>query len=159
MKRSFTTIGMRPSIPIAGQRLPEPAKRSHRTVIVTSNILPSTKGWPIVIEPLENGVVIMAHAEAKPFYLLSLGGQIRPEHTWYNNFDLAIERYRGLSDRENHLHAATITITLNPGESYTIVASTEPTPNLNGETADSQSLPRCRRNTRIQYRRCHNLVF
>jgi predicted glycogen debranching enzyme len=96
------------------------------------------EGWPMTITRLENGVVVMAHAEAKPLYLLSLGGHIGPEQTWYDNFDLAIERYRGLSDRENHLHAATITITLNPGASYTIVASTEATPNLNGETAHQQ---------------------
>jgi predicted glycogen debranching enzyme len=98
------------------------------------------KGWPMAISPCPNGVAITAHAEAKPLYLLSLGGQIRPEQTWYYNFDLAIERYRGLSDRENHLHAATIVITLNPGESYTIVASTEPTPNLNGKTAHQAQL-------------------
>jgi predicted glycogen debranching enzyme len=92
----------------------------------------------MAIERLENGVAIMAHAEAKPLYLLNSGGEIRPEPTWYNNFDLAIERYRGLSDREHHLHAATIAIMLNPGESSTIVASTESTPNLNGETAHQQ---------------------
>jgi predicted glycogen debranching enzyme len=96
------------------------------------------EGWPMVIEPLDQGVAIMANPDAVPFYLFGLGGTIVPEHTWYYNFDWAIERYRGLSDRENHLHAATTEITLNPGESFTVVASTEKTANQNGETARQQ---------------------
>ena len=40
-----------------------------------------------------------------------------------------------MSDREDHLHAATFTVTLNPGESLTFVASTEPQPNLDGAKA------------------------
>jgi predicted glycogen debranching enzyme len=112
------------------------------------------KGWPMAIAPCANGLAITAHTEAKPLYLLSLGGQIRPEHTWHDNFDLAIERYRGLSDRENHLHAATIEITLNPGESYTIVASTEPTPNLHGEAAHQAQLSHSQQ--RLQSWRSHH---
>jgi predicted glycogen debranching enzyme len=51
------------------------------------------------------------------------------------DFALAIERERGLCDREDHLHAATLVATLNPGELLTIVASTNPTPTLDGEEA------------------------
>jgi predicted glycogen debranching enzyme len=40
-----------------------------------------------------------------------------------------------LSDREDHLHAATFTVTLNPGESIVFVASTDPQPNLDGAKA------------------------
>jgi predicted glycogen debranching enzyme len=96
------------------------------------------EGWPMTIESLDQGVMIMANSEAVPLYLFGLGGTIVPEHTWYFNFDWAIERYRGLSDRENHLHAATLEITLNPGESFTVIASTEKNVNLNGETARQQ---------------------
>jgi len=56
-------------------------------------------------------------------------------HAWYYGFDLAVERRRGLSDVEDHLHIATFEATLNLGESITFVASTEEKPDLNGETA------------------------
>ena len=46
------------------------------------------------------------------------------QNTWYRNFSLAIEKYRGLEDREDHLHAVTGNITLQPGDSVTIIAST-----------------------------------
>ena len=45
-------------------------------------------------------------------------------NVWYQNFALAIEKYRGLDNIEAHLLAATGTITLQPKEAITIVAST-----------------------------------
>jgi predicted glycogen debranching enzyme len=92
-------------------------------------------GWEMSIETIEGGICVMAHPLAKPLYLLSDGASATIAHNWHYNFDLAIERYRGLSDREDHLHAATFEITLNPGESFTFVASTEPQPNLDGAAA------------------------
>lgn len=44
-------------------------------------------------------------------------------NTWYRNFSLAVEKYRGLDEVEDHLHAATGKIMLQPGESIMIVAS------------------------------------
>ncbi len=93
------------------------------------------EGWPMAIAPIEQGIAIQSHPDAAPLYLFGIGATIAPEHTWYLNFDLAIERYRGLSDRENHLHAATLAITLNPGEAFTVAASTEKSANPDGETA------------------------
>ena len=46
-------------------------------------------------------------------------------NTWYRNFALAMEEYRGLDDREDHLHAVTGNITLESGDSITIVASAD----------------------------------
>jgi predicted glycogen debranching enzyme len=92
-------------------------------------------GWQMSIEPMEQGFCIVAFPEAKPFYLLSSAATQSLAHDWYKDFDLAVERYRGLSDREDHLHAATFESTLNPGASLTFVASTEPSPNLNGAEA------------------------
>jgi predicted glycogen debranching enzyme len=91
--------------------------------------------WQMAIQPVDSGVVVIAYPEAVPFYLLSDRAQVTPAHDWYYGFDLAVERYRGLSDREDHLHAATFEVTLNPGESCTVVASTEPQPTLNSEAA------------------------
>ncbi|WP_019506658.1 amylo-alpha-1,6-glucosidase [Pleurocapsa sp. PCC 7319] len=46
-------------------------------------------------------------------------------NTWYQNFALAVENYRGLDDTEDHLLAATGNVSLQPGDSITFVASTQ----------------------------------
>jgi predicted glycogen debranching enzyme len=92
-------------------------------------------GWQMEIEAVERGIGVTAYPSAVPFYLLSDGATASEAHNWYYNFDLAMERYRGLRDREDHLHAATFEVTLYPGKSLTVVASTEKTPNLDGEEA------------------------
>jgi predicted glycogen debranching enzyme len=88
--------------------------------------------WTMGIEASDQGLCITAFPGAQPIYLLSDRASIAPAHQWHENYQLAIEKYRGLSDREHHLHAATFNITLNPGESVTLVASTEAEPNLDG---------------------------
>ena len=47
------------------------------------------------------------------------------KNKWYQNFALAVEKYRGLNYVEDHLYAANCNITLNLGESVIIVGSTE----------------------------------
>lgn len=92
-------------------------------------------GWQMEIETIEHGLKISAYPEATPFFLLCRGATITTSHDWYYGFDLAIERERGLSDREDNLHAATFQAMLYPGQSLTFVTSTESAPNLDGETA------------------------
>jgi predicted glycogen debranching enzyme len=94
-----------------------------------------SNGWEMKVESFERGICVTAAANAKPLYLASDCARATPAHNWCYNFDLAIERERGLTDREDHLHAATFEITLNPGESLTFVASTAPQPNLDGLAA------------------------
>ncbi|MFN7254068.1 MAG: amylo-alpha-1,6-glucosidase [Microcystis sp.] len=91
--------------------------------------------WQMAISPLEKGVRVIAYNNAVPFYLLISQGQVFPAHIWYYRFDLAVERYRGLIDRENHLHGASFSATLRVGESVTIAASTRPDPNLDGQSS------------------------
>lgn len=97
----------------------------------------STQGgdWRMSIDSIEHGVCVHAFASAVPLYLLADRGDVSSAHDWYYGFNLAVERYRGLSDREDHLHAATFDATLQPGESLTLVASTESNPDLNGKAA------------------------
>jgi predicted glycogen debranching enzyme len=97
----------------------------------------STQGndWQMNVEPIDRGIKIAAYDNATPLYLSSDTATATPAHNWHHNFDLAVERYRGLSDREDHLHSATFTVTLNPGESIVFVASTDPQPNLDGAEA------------------------
>jgi predicted glycogen debranching enzyme len=97
----------------------------------------STQGnnWQMNVEQIEGGIKIAAYDNATPLYLSIDTGTATPAHNWHYNFDLAVERYRGLSDREDHLHAATFEVTLNPGESLTFLASTDPQRNLDGAEA------------------------
>ncbi|MEJ6483286.1 amylo-alpha-1,6-glucosidase [Nostoc punctiforme UO1] len=94
-----------------------------------------SNGWKMSIEQVEQGICVTAYPDAAPVYLLSDGGSTSIADNWYYGFDLAVERYRGLRDREDHLHAATFEVTLNPGEAITFVASTEKQANLNAEAA------------------------
>ncbi|MBE9205371.1 amylo-alpha-1,6-glucosidase [Nostoc sp. LEGE 06077] len=91
--------------------------------------------WQMSVEQVEQGICITANPTATPFYLLSDKGIASPVHNWYYNFDLAVERYRGLKDTEDHLHAGTFAVTLNPGETLTFVASIEKLADLHSETA------------------------
>ncbi|BAU13650.1 glycogen debranching enzyme [Leptolyngbya sp. NIES-3755] len=95
----------------------------------------SGNGWQMETDALDHGLQVSAYPEATPFYLFCRGATLTPSHDWYYGFDLAIERERGLSDREDHLHIATFQATLYPGQSLTFVTSTESNPNLDGETA------------------------
>jgi glycogen debranching enzyme len=95
-------------------------------------------GWQMAVERVEQGVQVVATPEAVPLYLLSDRADVLTLHDWYYSFDLAVERRRGLSDREDHLHVATFHLTLHPGESLTVVASTSAHPELNGEVALKQ---------------------
>lgn len=92
-------------------------------------------GWQMAVERVESGVRVKATAEATPLYLLSDRAEVLTLHDWYYNFDLAVERRRGLHDREDHLHIATFHLTLKPDETLTVVSSTEPHPSLDGELA------------------------
>lgn len=91
--------------------------------------------WQMTIDCVEQGIRVTALTNAVPLYLLSNHGTASPVGKWYYGFDLAAERYRGLSDKEDHLHAATFEVTLSESESFTFVASTERNPNLDGAAA------------------------
>ncbi|MEH2447515.1 MAG: amylo-alpha-1,6-glucosidase [Nostoc sp.] len=101
-----------------------------------------SNGWQMSVEQVEQGICVTAYSGAVPLYLLSDSlkgdsyasrGSVSVAHNWYYGFDLAVERYRGLRDKEDHLHAATFEVTLNPGEAIAFVVSTEKQPNLNVE--------------------------
>ena len=100
----------------------------HSTTIVND--------WQPEITPVEKGLCLRLFAEAVPFYLLSDQAQFNPQFDWYEDFFLSVEEYRGQSDvEEDHIYAALIRATLRPGDSLTLVASTEVHPNLDGVAA------------------------
>jgi predicted glycogen debranching enzyme len=94
-----------------------------------------SRDWQMDIDRSDGGVKIIAYDRAVPFYLLSDRAEVSIESNWHYGFELLQESYRGLNDREDHLHGATFTTTLNPAESVTFVASTNPKTSLNGEAA------------------------
>ena len=54
------------------------------------------------------------------------GGTITPDHAWYENFDLPVERERGLPAVDNHLCVGQALLDLHPGEWVGLVASLHP---------------------------------
>lgn len=118
-------------------RASEPLKLTIKAMVNYRDYHGSTQAndWQMAVEQVDAGVRVLAYQSAVPLYLLSDRAIASPIHNWHYKFDLAVERYRGLNDSEDHLHAGTFEATLNPGESLTFVASTEKEPDLNGETA------------------------
>ena len=92
-------------------------------------------GWRMTIVPAENGVYVSAYPEAAQLYLTSDRADVTAAHDWYYDFDLTAERDRGLNDHDDHLHAATFQATLQPGETLTLVASTDHKLERDGEVA------------------------
>jgi predicted glycogen debranching enzyme len=92
-------------------------------------------GWQMRVERAEHGLRVQAFDGATPVFLLSERASVEPAHNWYYSFDLAAERYRGLDDREDHLHAGTFRASLEAGEILTIVATTEADAPLDGAAA------------------------
>ncbi|MEM6592447.1 MAG: amylo-alpha-1,6-glucosidase [Cyanobacteria bacterium P01_C01_bin.73] len=92
-------------------------------------------GWRMGIDNITNGVRIAAFEDAAPFYIFNPSGSSIAASIWYRDYGLAIERYRGIPPLDDHLHGATLQTTISPGESFTVVLSTEAAPNLDGEAA------------------------
>jgi len=91
--------------------------------------------WQMRVEPLAHGLQVMAFEGAAPLYLLSDRAEAMPQHEWYQDYFLSVERYRGLDALDDNLYAGRFRAVLHPGESLTIVASIEATPSLEGASA------------------------
>jgi glycogen debranching enzyme len=76
------------------------------------------------------GLSVTAFDGATPFYLLASANSVELAHDWYYNYDLAMERERGLGDTEDHLHAATFRASLQSDRSVTLAFTTDATLNL-----------------------------
>jgi predicted glycogen debranching enzyme len=102
--------------------------------------------WQMQIDADNEGVTVKPTLDAPELYLKSISSkpntvvdwQIDP--IWYKNYALAVERYRGLSRSEDHLQVATCQTVLQPGQSVTIVATTEPNLNLDPKSAWQKKL-------------------
>jgi len=92
-------------------------------------------GWQMKIEPVEQGIRVVAFDGATPFFLKSASAAFEPRHEWYRDFFLPAERERGLDDHEDRLLAGVFRARLAVGEKLTLVFSTEPEAQLDGEQA------------------------
>jgi predicted glycogen debranching enzyme len=96
--------------------------------------------WRMRIEPVEHGLRVAAFDGAMPFYLLSDHAEAIPQHTWHRHLFLRLESDRGLAAQEDHLRAGLFRVTLQPGDTVTLVASTDPTPRLDGAATWAEQL-------------------
>lgn len=108
------------------QRGSSPVKLSIKALANYRNHHHSTQSsdWTMQIRPLAQGIEVLAFEDAVPFYLLADNGTHTPHHAWYQGYDLAIERYRGIDPHDDHLHVASFDVELAAGQSLTLVAST-----------------------------------
>src|ERR687888_431912 len=65
----------------------------------------------------------------------SHAAEATPQHEWYRAFFMRVESERGLAAQEDHLYTGLFRATLAPGQTLTIVASTEEAPDLDGAAA------------------------
>ncbi len=91
--------------------------------------------WRMDVQPMTNGLRVSAFAGATPIYLLATAADATTHHEWYRGYLLAQEAYRGLDRLDDNLYAGEFAALLQPGGSLTLVASTMPTPNLDGHAA------------------------
>ncbi len=92
-------------------------------------------GWNMRVEPARRGLIVTAYDGAVPCHLFSDRGESEAAHEWHWGFDLVVERYRGLDDSEDHLHAGTIRAMVEEGKLFTIALSTDPDVSLDGTRA------------------------
>ncbi|MCB9451333.1 MAG: amylo-alpha-1,6-glucosidase [Anaerolineaceae bacterium] len=99
--------------------------------------------WTMDITPIENGLKITPQPGSPPFSLHVVGaGQITPQHTWYQNYFLNQEAYRGLDATGDHLYAALVEGSLQVGESLTLVCTAESAPDLDVDGSYQQQQTR-----------------
>jgi predicted glycogen debranching enzyme len=82
-------------------------------------------GWSLGVEPISRGFEIRAFAGAQPYRVVADRGEFTPGEDWYWDFKHRVESYRGLDDTEDHFVPGHFTLTLEPGETATIICSTE----------------------------------
>jgi predicted glycogen debranching enzyme len=91
--------------------------------------------WHMRVEPVPHGLQVTAFEGATAFYLLSDQAEATPQHEWYQGYFLNMEAYRGLDALDDNLYVGHFRATLHPGQSLTLVASTDARPNLDGVSA------------------------
>ena len=87
------------------------------------------------VTALDHGLRISRAGGETLLYLLCDGARAWLEGAWYRNYYLAVEDYRGLDPLDDNCFAGRFEAALAPGQTLTLVASTEDQAPLNGEVA------------------------
>jgi predicted glycogen debranching enzyme len=94
--------------------------------------LASGPGWNIAVEASPRTATIHAFGGALPFRLLADAGEFRPGGAWWWDFHYREETARGLNDRGDLFAPGAFLAHLEPGETLTLVFTTEPDLALDG---------------------------
>jgi glycogen debranching enzyme len=126
------------------RRASQPVELSLKTLVNYRDYHAVTRAgdWQMRIDPVAHGLRVTAFDGATPFYLLSDAGAVEQAHDWYRNFDLALERERGMDDSEDHLMAGTFRATIQPGGSLALIATTDQSASLDAARALEQERAR-----------------
>ncbi|MEO1439121.1 MAG: amylo-alpha-1,6-glucosidase, partial [Chloroflexota bacterium] len=89
--------------------------------------------WHMNIQRVDSGVRVDAFDGAVPFYITSDAAQAEIHHEWYRSYYLSTEAYRGLGTSDDNLYAGKFTVTLEAGQHFTMVASTDADASTDGE--------------------------
>ncbi len=103
--------------------------------------LSSGHGWQPRLAQEPHGVVVNAFEGAVPYHLLADGGTFSLGGDWWWNFHYRAETARGLDDRGDLFNPGIFTVTLEPGERWTLVLTTEPNVDLDAVRAAPGALP------------------
>jgi len=97
--------------------------------------------WQMAVYPVTQGLRLHINQEGTiPFYVLSQDSAAHPRSVWYKDYYLRTENYRGLADQEDHFYGGLFQATLQPGNSLTMVVTTDAAANLDGQSAYQERL-------------------
>lgn len=94
--------------------------RDHHQEMPSGGFRPDVKVTP--------GKLAVHYDDGTVLRLRACPGAMRPELTWYENFDMAVERERGLADTDNHLCVGVATLVLEPDAWVGVSASLDGDP-------------------------------
>lgn len=92
-------------------------------------------GWQPEVISLKGGYEIRASAETQPYRIVVDRGRMALSGEWYWNFRHREEKQRGLDEVEDLYMPGYFNVTLRPGETLTVICSTEPVEPHPGEEA------------------------
>ena len=88
-------------------------------------------GWEASLTAVPYGLSVK-FASAPPYLILSREFSAALEGEWYWRFHHRVETYRGLDDQEDLYAMGRFAATLSPGQTASLIISTEPEPRLDG---------------------------
>lgn len=103
--------------------------RDHHNGI-THDALPNVR-----VDAIERGVRIVPSADGVPYVLLSDRATVTRRLTWFSGYEKVIEIERGTQTDDENFFAGNFRAALQVGQSVTVVASTEASPDLDSDAA------------------------